>query len=48
MHGNLARIELGKKEIPKMLNLEIAEVVANEIKELGFEFVTLDLKGRDL
>ena len=48
MHGNLARIELGKKEIPKMLDPEIAEAVAYEIKELGFEFVTLDLKGRNL
>ena len=37
MHGNLARIELGKKEIPKMLDPEIAEAVAYEIKELGFE-----------
>ena len=37
-----------EKEIPEMLDPEIAEAVAYEIKELGFEFVTLDLIGRDL
>lgn len=41
-HGEMARIEVERKEFATILeNVE----VANKIRELGFEYVTLDLRG---
>jgi uncharacterized protein len=45
VHGELARIEIAPTELTKVLNLETAEHLANEFKELGFHYVTLDLQG---
>jgi uncharacterized protein len=41
----LARIEIGKDEIEKFLNINLIEGVRNKFKELGFLYVTLDLDG---
>lgn len=41
----LARIEIGKDEMEKFLNINVIEGVRNKFKELGFLYVTLDLDG---
>ena len=43
LHGDVARLEVDKKEFPDMLRL--AQEVCNRLKELGFSYVTLDLEG---
>ena len=45
MHGNIARIEVSPRDIPRLASDEIREAVYEEFKKLGFLFVTLDLKG---
>ncbi len=45
MHGNLARIELLLEDFPRMMGEETYEQVQRRFSELGFSYVTLDLKG---
>ncbi|MBP5191769.1 MAG: ATP-dependent sacrificial sulfur transferase LarE [Eubacterium sp.] len=45
MHGNLARIEVPPVDIPKLAAEEIREKIYDKFREIGFLFVTLDLKG---
>ena len=45
MHGNLARIELMFDQIPAMMEQGRYEQVQKRLRELGFSYVTLDLKG---
>ncbi len=45
LHGNIARIEVPPKDIPRLASEKIRNVVYKELKEIGFMFVTLDLKG---
>jgi len=45
MHGNIARIEVPPEDIPRLASDEIREVVYDRFRELGFLFVTLDMKG---
>jgi len=44
-HGELARIEVAKEELPKALTVESANAFASIFKQLGFLYVTLDLEG---
>ncbi len=44
-HGNLARIEVDKKDKNKLFNEELLAEIADRLKEFGFTFVTLDLEG---
>lgn len=44
-HGDIARIELPPHDFPKLLEGNTAAAVAQTLKEYGFKFVTLDLKG---
>jgi pyridinium-3,5-biscarboxylic acid mononucleotide sulfurtransferase len=44
-HGELARIEIAKEELPKALTPEMAQQFAAIFKGLGFLYVTLDLEG---
>jgi len=44
-HNGLARIEVGKDERALLFNIEIIDKIADELKRLGFKFVTLDLEG---
>lgn len=44
-HGALARIELLKEELPRLLEQPAAGNVVNKFKELGFAYVTADLQG---
>ena len=45
MHGNIARIEVPAKDIPKLASDEIRNKVYERFKEIGFSFVTLDMLG---
>ena len=44
-HDKIARIELLKDELPRMFENGLYEKVADELKSLGFSYVTVDLKG---
>ncbi len=44
-HGHIARIELPAEEIGRFVAEGLAEPVARRIRELGFQYVTLDLEG---
>ena len=44
-HGELARIEVAKEEMPRALTPEIAQAFSRIFKQLGFLYVTLDLEG---
>jgi uncharacterized protein len=43
LHGNVARIEVHKEDMGKILNLQSA--VAAKLRSLGFLYVTIDLAG---
>ncbi|QGJ72351.1 ATP-dependent sacrificial sulfur transferase LarE [Planctomycetales bacterium 10988] len=43
--GELARIEIPGKELPRLLEENLIQEVSRELKALGFSFVTLDLEG---
>jgi len=44
-HGDIARIEIAREEMPRALNQEMAAEFSRIFKALGFKFVTLDLGG---
>ncbi len=44
-HGDLARIEVGADERSRFFNDEFMEKVYNELKKIGFTYVSLDMKG---
>ncbi len=44
-HGNLARIEVNPDEMTKLMTSEIRETVYREIRNAGFTYVTVDLRG---
>ena len=45
VHGEIARIEIGRPELEEFLNLEVFARVSETIRSLGFKHVTLDLDG---
>lgn len=40
-----ARIEVGREEIERLLNPDLRNKIVNNLKKLGFTYVTLDLQG---
>ncbi len=44
-HGELVRIEVGKDELRRALDPEMAQRFNDIFRELGFRYVTLDLEG---
>lgn len=44
-HGELARIELTREELPRALSLELFDRISSELRALGFRYITLDLEG---
>jgi len=44
-HGDLARIEIDKKEFTKILNPETLQDLVTNLKNKGYKYVTLDLEG---
>jgi uncharacterized protein len=45
VHDDLARVEIARAEMEKVLNAEVAERLARKFKSFGFRYVTLDLGG---
>ena len=44
-HGTLARIEIGRDELPKALSVDLADTLVETFREIGYQYVTLDLCG---
>ncbi len=44
-HNDIARIELGRDEMARMLNPELSASIISRLKEMGFIYITLDLQG---
>jgi pyridinium-3,5-biscarboxylic acid mononucleotide sulfurtransferase len=44
-HGDLARIEISRDDLPRALTLPIFEAITAAIKPLGFLYVTVDTEG---
>lgn len=44
-HGMIARIEINRDEMHKILDLSKMALISEKLKSLGFEHVTLDLSG---
>jgi uncharacterized protein len=44
-HGELARIELTRDELPRALSLELFDRISRKLRALGFRYITLDLEG---
>jgi len=45
IHGNLARIEIEEKDTGKILDTSARTAIELCLKNLGFEYITLDLRG---
>lgn len=44
-HDDMARLEFGREELAKALNLEVAAKLVTLFRGLGYKYVTLDLEG---
>lgn len=44
-HGDIARIEIAREELTRVMSLETFEQITREFKAIGFKFVTLDMEG---
>jgi len=44
-HGEIARIEIARAEMPKALNIEVFDRLSHEFKKIGFRFVAIDVDG---
>ena len=44
-HDALARIEIGRDEMPRALDAEIGAAIVRELKAIGYKYVSLDLQG---
>jgi uncharacterized protein len=44
-HGELARVELARAEMPRALTMEMLEAITAALKLAGFQYVTLDCAG---
>ncbi len=44
-HGEVARIEIAREELPRALNVEMFDRLSAEFKRIGFRFVAVDVDG---
>ncbi|MGB9793033.1 MAG: TIGR00268 family protein, partial [Thermacetogeniaceae bacterium] len=44
-HGDVARIELPSREMPRFLNMDLFRRVSQLVKSCGFTYVALDMDG---
>jgi len=44
-HGNLARIEIGRPDLPRALNMEVLDAITEALRRIGFLYITLDTQG---
>ena len=44
-HGELARVEIARAELPRALSMEMLDAITEALKQVGFQYVTLDCAG---
>ena len=44
-HSQIARIEVLKDEMPKLLSKKVRDKIVTKFKELGYTYITIDLQG---
>jgi len=44
-HGDLARIEIAREDLPRALSLNVLDQITAALKAIGFLYVTLDMQG---
>jgi uncharacterized protein len=44
-HGDLARVEIARTELPRALTMEMLDAITTALKQEGFQYVTLDTAG---
>ena len=44
-HGELARVEIARNELPRALTMEMMDAITAALKQAGFQYVTLDTTG---
>ena len=44
-HGELARVEIARSELPRALTIEMLDSITAALKQAGFQYVTLDTTG---
>src|SRR5271166_2094595 len=44
-HGDLARVEIARSEMPRALTMETLDAITTALREAGYKFVTLDTAG---
>jgi len=44
-HGEIARVEISRSEMPRAMNMEMMDTIAAELRKAGFKYVTLDCTG---
>lgn len=44
-HGDLARVEISRSEMPRVLNLETLDAITSALRQVGYQYVTLDTAG---
>jgi uncharacterized protein len=44
-HGELARVEIARAELPRALAIDLLEAISAALKQAGFQYVTLDCTG---
>jgi len=44
-HGELARVEIARDELPRALTMEMMDAITVALKQTGFKYVTLDCAG---
>src|SRR5208283_1149370 len=44
-HGDLARVEIARTELPRALSMEMLDAITAALKQAGYQYVTLDSTG---
>jgi len=44
-HGELARVEIARNELPRALTMEMLDAITAGLKQVGYQYVTLDTAG---
>jgi uncharacterized protein len=44
-HGDLARVEIARAEMPKALSMEMLDAITAALRSAGFQYITLDCVG---
>jgi uncharacterized protein len=44
-HGELARVEIARSEMPKALSMEMLDAITKALRGAGFQYITLDCGG---